>query len=90
MTDMTIPTCPGAPVCATCGPVSWMWSLRRQTWVAFIPDRSDRETYRLHRCEFGQDVSTWRQLPHGTPPNDLYVEAKNKITGSEKKLTKEF
>jgi hypothetical protein len=78
---MEIPDPNGPPVCSTCGPVSWMWSLRREAWVAFIPDLGDRELYRLHRCEHAQDPKTWRQVRAGDPPSPEYRKTRSKIAG---------
>lgn len=85
MTDPTAIAIPAprgqAPACSTCGPLAWLYSKTRGAWVAFVPDPVDRDVLRVHKCAHAQHPPTWRQLPHGDPPNDLYVEAKNKITG---------
>lgn len=83
---MEIPDPQGqAPACSTCGPLSWLYSLRRERWVAFVGDPLDAGTLRIHRCQHGQDPATWRHIRQGSPPTGDYLEARNKITGRDER-----
>jgi hypothetical protein len=76
---MDVPDCTGPPVCSTCGPLSWLYSLRRGAWVAFVGDPLDGTLLRVHRCEHAQDRATWRQVRAGDPPSSEYRKTRNKI-----------
>lgn len=56
---------PDIRACAACQrPISWLYSARTRTWVAFAHDRDDRLALRVHTCKLlGQpDRTPWRYL----------------------------
>ena len=74
---------PGVKACAPCGsPLVWLYSPRRNGWVAFIP--VDETTLRVHPCRPLQEPGTWRDLQRGTPPTGEYLAAREQLkTGNE-------
>jgi hypothetical protein len=79
---MQIPEAPEPDVCATCGPLSWQYSKRREVWLCFVA-AGERGTQKLHGCCHAQDAKTWREIPHGDPPNTVYKIAKARIAAKE-------
>lgn len=69
---------PDIAACASCGGLVWLWSPRRLAWVAFVL-QPERDLLRIHGCRHAQDLATWREIPHGDPPNDDYREAREAI-----------
>lgn len=55
---------PDIRACTTCmRPLSWLYSWRTRTWVAFAHHADDRLTLRVHTCRLaGTDRTPWRQL----------------------------
>jgi len=84
---------PDVAACSTCmSPLSWLWSAKRQNWVAVIP--LDRITFRLHQCRHAQDLPTWRDIPHVHPETVRRGAAKVRAvllerTGEFPKITEE-
>ncbi len=66
---------PTRTACATCGPLTWLYSSRRRAWVAFIPAPGEH-TLRPHPCRFAQDPATWREVRQSDPPSAAYLAAK--------------
>lgn len=79
---LTIDEPPDVKACAACpSPLVWLWSPRRNGWVAFVP--VDETTLKVHPCRELQEPGTWRDLRRGDPPNETYIEAKQHLkTGS--------
>ena len=65
---------PDQPACSTCGALIWLWSPRREAWVCFVTG-PDRDVIRLHACRHAQDYATWKELPRGSAPNEMYRQA---------------
>lgn len=55
---------PDIRACAACtSPISWLYSARTRTWVAFAHVPDDRLTLRVHTCRLaGSDAKPWRHL----------------------------
>jgi hypothetical protein len=81
---------PDTAACATCGPLVWLWSRRREAWVAFIaaPDGGPH-AIRPHPCRHAQDYPTWREVREPDPPSAEYVEARKAIGHKIEKLNEE-
>jgi hypothetical protein len=70
-----IPDPPNRPVCAAHGPLTWLWSARKQAWFSFVGDPSDREVLRLHHCTDTDRLPSWRD---DLPPADPERNARGK------------
>jgi hypothetical protein len=76
--SLTVDDPPAVRACASCAsPLHWLYSPRRQAWVAFVP--VDPTTLRVHPCRSAQDPATWRSLRRGDPPNDEYLAVKAQL-----------
>jgi hypothetical protein len=79
---------PDQAACSTCGPLQWLYSRRRNAWVAFIAaPAGGQHAIRPHPCRHAQDYATWREVREPDPPNELYVEARKAI--KNKNINKE-
>jgi hypothetical protein len=78
---------PDTAACATCGPLTWLYSRRREAWVAFIaaPDGGPH-AIRPHPCRFAQDYATWREVRQPAPPTEEYRRAYEAIGHKTEKL----
>jgi hypothetical protein len=79
---------PDQPACSTCGALIWLWSPRREAWVCFVTG-PDRTVIRLHGCRHAQDPATWRDIPRGDPPNEMYRQAYEAIGHKTEKINEE-
>lgn len=65
-----IPDPPPQTVCSACGPLTWLWSARKQQWFSFTGIPGDRETLRVHHCQDGDRLPSWRDAPDPTVAPD--------------------
>lgn len=66
-----IPDPPRQTECTLCWrPLSWLWSPKRNGWVALVRDVSDPEVAREHRCPLRDERRDWRQAPLPFSPVD--------------------
>lgn len=71
---MEIPDPPRQTECTLCWrPLSWLWSPKRDAWVALVRDVRDPEVAREHRCPIGDARPDWRQAPLPFAPVDPAV-----------------
>lgn len=76
---ITIPLPPDIAACAPCmQPLIWLWSKRRNAWVSFTPGPA-ADLLKVHACRKLQDFPTWKDVPHGDPPSEPYVEFKEQL-----------
>lgn len=72
-----IPDAPTVNACATCdSSLTWLYSARKQAWIAFVVQPLDTTLLRVHGCRHAQHPPTWRQLPRREPPNAEYLAVK--------------
>lgn len=72
-----IPDPPRQRDCAACGPLTWLWSPRRQTWVAFVPARAGGEhAITPHPCAEPRTVPGWRASRQPSRPTAEYLAVK--------------
>lgn len=78
-----IPDPPARPVCSRCmAPLIWLYSARRETWVAFIPaPQGGPHAITPHPCRSNGDPPTWRDRHRTAPPSAEYLAAKAALTG---------
>lgn len=70
---------PDIHACTSCmSPLVWLYSYR--TGRTFSVVATSPTGFEIHGCKHAQDLPTWRQLPHGEPPNELYREVREKIS----------
>jgi hypothetical protein len=70
-----IPDPPTKPVCAACGPLTWLWSHRRSAWFSFTGTPGDREVLRVHHCQDGDRLPSWRDVPDpNADPDPAHAE----------------
>lgn len=70
-----IPDPPAQPVCATCGPLLWLYSARKAAWVAFIAVAEGRHAITPHPCRHAQEPRTWREISATPGPEQARINA---------------